>query len=127
MRMFHMANDSVCSSTRAELEARRLDARRESLRAGKGERFLPLIEAKMVHHFDHRFGALRGPTDACETHTGKLPESTTTLLADPLRAAARYWVAAAEVRRLGDRMGTGWLLGWRDIAAAPTQRTVIAS
>ena len=54
MRMFDMANDSGLFRTRDQLETRRLDLDRQHLRP-RWKRMLPLYEAKLIHHFDHRF------------------------------------------------------------------------
>jgi hypothetical protein len=63
MRMFDMANDSGLFRTRAELESAgwRLDGNHFVM---AGRRMLPLIEAKMVHHYDHRFSSYEGQTEA---------------------------------------------------------------
>ena len=55
LRMFDMANDSGLFRTRDQLERRRLDARRQHLRTRPTSGMLPLYEAKLIHHFDHRF------------------------------------------------------------------------
>lgn len=92
-----------------------------------GERWLPLYEAKMVHHFNHRFGdyalAQEGSAD---THLPDIPEP---MMQDPdYVPLPRYWVPESEVEaRLAGRWDAGWLLGWRDICRSTDERTVIAS
>ena len=127
MRMFDMANDSGLFRTRADLIAAgwQLDGNRFV----KGsEIMLPLVEAKMVHHFDHRFGTYDGQTEA-QANQGKLPEFDDTAHADPHQnALPRYWVAHAELEdRLRSEWNHGWLLGWRDICRSTDERTLIAS
>jgi hypothetical protein len=127
MTMFHMANDSHLFRTREGLEASggRLDLNR--FVGGLGEH-LPLIEAKMIHHFDHRFGTYEGQTVAQENQ-GKLPELDDRAHADPSRVTLPYyWVAVEEVTdQVRDRWARNWLLGWREITGTEKQRTVIAS
>lgn len=127
MAMLHMANDSGLFRTRAELEAAswKLDGNHFVL---DKQRALPLVEAKMVHHFDHRFGTYEGQTDA-QGNQGKLPEFDDAAHADPKRLTfPKYWVAESEIAsRLDDRWQRGWLLGWRDICRSTDQRTTIAS
>jgi hypothetical protein len=127
MRMLDMANDSGLFRTRTELESGGTKLR-DNLFIGKAGGYLPLIEAKMVHHFDHRFGTYEGQTEA-QDNQGKLPEFDGTAHADPHRFThPYYWVADSEVgERLADRWSRGWLLGWRDICRSTDQRTVIAS
>ena len=127
MAMLHMANDSHLFRTRKQLESTGnvLDGGRFT---GPSGEYLPLVEAKMVHHFDHRFGTYEGQTQAQENQ-GKLPELDDIAHANPFHVALpRYWVQSAEVQtRLAGIWGRGWLLGWRDITFAHNQRTVIAS
>ena len=91
------------------------------------ERFWPLYEAKMVHHFTHRFGdyALKRP----DYGKNDLPTPDDATLANPAYAPLpRYWVAEAEVeRQLAGRWGRGWLLGWRNVCRNTDERTVIAA
>lgn len=90
--------------------------------------FLPLIEAKMLHHFDHRFGTYEGQTPA-QAAQGKLPEFDELQHADPERLTLPYfWVDEVEVREsLRARWDRGWLLGWRDITGTANVRTLVAS
>ena len=54
---------------------------------------LPLYEAKMIHHFDHRFGTYEGQTEA-QANMGTLPRLTREQHDDPDYARLpRYWAA----------------------------------
>lgn len=84
------------------------------------ERMLPLYEAKMIHHYDHRWatyevdGSTRNVTLAEKQH----PE---------FAVMPRYWVRAEVV---ADRLGgdeNSQPLGWRRIARATDERTMIAA
>src|SRR5579885_3145250 len=102
MRMFDMSNDS------------------RLFHAEPGDGRVSLVEAKLVHHFTHRFATYDGDgtRDATEAE-----------LADPaFTPRPRWWVDALEVEaRLAGRWDRGWLLGWRDIARNTDVRTVIAA
>lgn len=127
MRMFDMSNDSALFKVRAELSVE--GATIEGNRVVAGTTTLaPLFEAKMVHHFDHRFGTYEGQTEA-QANQGKLPECDDAAHADADRLTQPYyWVPQSEVvERLSGRWDRGWLLGWRDITGTEKQRTVIAS
>jgi N-6 DNA Methylase len=109
MAMLHMANDSGLFHTSDEGDV------------------LPLYEAKMVHHFDHRLGTYEGQTEA-QANVGTLPRLTTEQHDDPdFAATPRYWVDRNEVTsRLAKRgWDKNWLLGWRDIARSSDERTMI--
>ena len=127
MAMLHMANDSGLFRTAEALEADGWRPDGNEHRRGD-ERMLPLYEAKLIHHFDHRFGTFEGATEA-NRNKGTLPQATDAQHADPgFRATPQYWVAEGEVEaRLRDRWPRGWLLGWRDITNAHNERTVIAA
>ena len=84
-----------------------------------GKEYVPLYEAKMLSHFDHRFSTYRGATQA-QLNVGTLPRLTDKEHDDPnLEPLARYWVDRTEVAaKLAGRWDRDWLLGWRDIARA---------
>ena len=127
LRMLDMANDSGLFRTREELEGDGWVLDGNDFRRGE-ETYLPLYEAKMVHHFDHRFGTYEGQTDS-QANQGKLPELDDAQHSDPDHISLPwYWVPRAEVeQRLCDRWDRGWLLGWRDICRNTDTRTVIPS
>jgi hypothetical protein len=127
MAMFHMSNDSGLFNARATLAGDGFELAGNRFVKGSSE-FVPLIEAKMVRHFDHRFGTYDGQSESQENQ-GKLPELDDIAHADPQRCTLPYyWVAQSEVAdRLSGRWQRGWLLGWRDICRSTDQRTVLAS
>lgn len=90
------------------------------------QRMLPLYEAKMIHHFDHRLGTYEGQTRA-QANMGTLPRLTAERKQDPsCTVLPRYWVAEEAVEeRLKDRWNSSWLLGWRDICRSTDERTMI--
>lgn len=93
-----------------------------------GKEYLPLYEAKMLSHFDHRFSTYKGATQA-QLNVGALPRLTDEQHDDPEQEPlARYWVERSEVdAKLEDRWDRQWLLGWRDIARASDSRTFVPS
>ncbi|ABC98542.1 hypothetical protein SYN65AY6LI_03075 [Synechococcus sp. 65AY6Li] len=93
--------------------------------AGGEGRYLPLYEAKMIWHYDHRYGTYEGVRDRSST---QLPTPDEHQHADPhFVVLPWYWVPAEEVAaRLGEWQ-RGWLLGWRDVARSTDERTVVAS
>lgn len=109
LAMFHMANDS----------GRFMDE--------PGPDRLPLYEAKMVWHFDHRRGdyALRPPG----SQDTELPTPSDSAHADPgYSVRPLYWVHGADVtQRLGRGQDRGWLLGFRDVTHATNERTLVAA
>lgn len=106
-RIWHMAEDSQHFRRESDLR--------------NGERYLPLIEAKMVHLFDHRWCTYVG----LETR-----ELTAAEKADVnFEPKPRYWVPESEVkdRLTAMKWDRGWILGWRDITNATNERTLIAT
>lgn len=94
-------------------------------RGAGGEGYLPLYEAKMLWHYDHRYGTYEGVRDRSST---QLPTPDEHQHADPhFVVQPWYWVPAEEVQ---DRLGNwqrGWLLGFRDVARSTDERTAIFS
>lgn len=117
--LFNMTSDSGLFRTRAQLQADGWELYGNVFRQGE-ESMLPLYEARMVHHFDHRWatydesGAIRGVTLA-EHHDPNF-------LVQP-----RYWVPKPEVdSALAGRWKRSWMLGFRDICRSTDERTMIA-
>ncbi|GAA3884420.1 Eco57I restriction-modification methylase domain-containing protein [Streptomyces sedi] len=147
MTMFHMSNDSHLFRGRVELEAGGWKLKGNIFTHPSDEqRYLPLYEAKMLHHFDHRLGTYQGQTQA-QANVGTLPRVTAEQHDDPeFVPMPRYWVPQLDVdsgkrdkkgnrimwpgvaSRLAEReWGKGWLMGWRDIARSTDTRTMIGS
>ncbi|GAA4936980.1 N-6 DNA methylase [Streptomonospora halophila] len=82
------------------------------------ERMLPLYEAKMLHHYDHRWATY----ETSESARDMTVEEKT----DPSALALpRYWVAEKEVDgQTGDSVS--WLLGFRKICRATDERSLIS-
>ena len=124
LAMFHMSNDSHLFRTRQELERTGWQLQGHRFVRGK-ETYLPLYEAKMIWHFDHRFGTYDGVSDRASTH---LPTPDARQHADPnFLILPWYWVDAAEVRARLGKWQHGWLLGFRDVTNATNERTAIFS
>lgn len=126
-RLWHMAEDAAWFRTTAELLTHGATLVEGRMLLG-AEAWLPLMEAKMLHHFDHRWGTYEGQTEAGQNQ-GKLPELDELAHADPWRLTTpRYWVPQEEVEsRLAPHWPRQWMLGWRDICRSTDQRTVIAA
>jgi hypothetical protein len=127
MTMFHMTNDSRLFRSRADMESAG-QMLTGNVWDGPLGRHLPLVEAKMVNHFDHRFSTYEGATQA-QLNVGALPRLDAAAHADPHHLTQPdCWVAESEVQaRLAGKTSRRWLLGWRDITQSGNQRTMIAS
>lgn len=125
LRMFDMANDSGHFSTREQLQANGFTLEGNHF-IGDGESWLPLYEAKMIHHYDHRFGDYADKQEDSESTA--LPAVPSSRKADPTYAPVpRYWVRAREVAvRIGNRQNI-WLVGFRDVCRSTDERTCIGT
>lgn len=151
MTMLHMSNDSDLFCTTAQLAAQGWlregsdwvradavqprapglaliggrDANHLDLSTGSNAaeqmRYLPLYEAKMIHHFDHRWATYDEADSRDVTPAEKCDPS--------FEPNPRYWVLKREVaNRLAAKSWTrGWLMGWRDISLTSVERTTIAT
>jgi hypothetical protein len=119
LAMFHMSNDSHLFRERKGLEREGWQLQGNVFVRGK-VRCLPLYEAKMIHHYDHRW--------ATYTPTGETRDLTPAEKRDPAYAPLpRYWVEEQHVAEaLAGRWEKEWLLGFRDITNTTNERTVIA-
>jgi hypothetical protein len=128
LRLFDMSNDSHLFRTREDLEGQGF--RLVGNRFVRGEEvYLPLYEAKMFWHYDHRFATFEGK-DTRDVEPGEKEDPTFLPL-------PRYWVPKEEVEeRLTKRDRDGnviwrwerdWSMGWRDITNATNERTFVAS
>ena len=84
---------------------------------------VPLYEGKMIHQFDDRYATYISG-DKQETRTVLTEEKTTKFKISP-----RYWVNASEVSKVWEKQSyhLPFVLGFRDIASATNERTLIAS
>lgn len=85
------------------------------------ERMLPLYEAKMIHHYDHRWATYEAD--------GSVRDVTLEEKQDPnFVVMPRYWVRESLVGdRLEGRWDEDWVLGWRRIARSTDERTLIST
>ncbi|CAM5363871.1 Eco57I restriction-modification methylase domain-containing protein [Streptomyces atroolivaceus] len=110
------------------------------------ERLLPLYEAKMLHHYDHRFSTYENATEK-QLNKGTLPRFTLEQHQDASALPLpRYWVPEQDVptgevdkhgkpvmepgvrsRLAAKGWDRQWLFGWRDVCRASDERTMIAS
>ncbi|MFK0688814.1 Eco57I restriction-modification methylase domain-containing protein [Mesorhizobium sp. IMUNJ 23033] len=151
MAMFHMSNDSGQFRTAAQLLAAGLvrdgtdwitpesprpnqfALEREGLNldvSGRGvqhaQRYVPLYEAKMVSFYDHRATSYGERGD--DRGFRVLPAVSETEHASPsYEIEPFYWVAtdATEERLQGRGWKNRWLIGWKDITTASSERTLI--
>lgn len=143
--LFNMASDSHLFRTREQLEDEEWQLK-GNVFVKDGQRMLPLYEAKMLHHFDHRLGTYEGQTEA-QANVGTLPRLTPEQHDDPeFVPMPRYWApefsvptgkqdkkgnptywAGAETRLKEREWEHRWLMGWRDIARASDERTMIGT
>lgn len=126
LRMLDTANDSGLFRDAPALEADGYHLVASRFERG-GDVYLPLFEAKMLWHYQHRYGDYRDYPPGAQTTS--LPFVPTERLEDPeYMPLPRYWVPLREVEaRLAGRTDRNWLLGWRDITNTTNERTVIAS
>ena len=102
MAMFHMSNDSDLFMNQP----------------GKG--LVPLYEAKMFYHFDHRWATY------CNTETRNLTDADKAN--SNCSVTPRYWVSKLAVdNQLADRWNKNWLLSFRGVTDSRNERTAIFS
>ena len=108
MRMFDMSNDSGLFASEPE------------------EGLLPLYEAKMFWHYNHRYGDYDDyPEGAQTTSLPDIPDER--LESASYAITPRYWIRKAEVEdRLAEKWNQKWLLALRKTTNATNARTSIS-
>ncbi|WP_235189590.1 hypothetical protein [Williamsia sp. D3] len=80
---------------------------------------VPVYEAKMLHHYDHRWATYEG---------GSIRDVTDAEKNDPSFAVLpRYWVEGSEMTGRLPGSHRNWLLAFRDIARSTDERTLTCS
>ena len=81
---------------------------------------MPLYEAKMIHHYDTRWATYE---DDGSTRLMTIDEK-----AQRLHPMPRYWVHEDEIdKKIEGKADSPWLLGWRRVARATDERTLIGA
>ncbi|MFC9861999.1 MULTISPECIES: Eco57I restriction-modification methylase domain-containing protein [unclassified Streptomyces] len=145
--LFNMSTDSKLFRRKEQLEGEGWELKGNIFtNPSDGRRYLPLYEAKMLHHYDHRLGTYEGQTEA-QANMGTLPRVTPEQHDDPdFAPLPRYWVPEFDMdsgkrdkkgnrimwpgvaARLAEReWWHGWVMGWRDIARSTDTRTTMAT
>lgn len=128
MTMFHMANDSDLFFDDASLVETTDFANGVRTDLQSGQEFLPLYEGKFIWHFDHRFSSYHNIGKIKGRGGRGLPPVLEEEYADPsFEITPRYWLEKERINsRLSDtNHASHWLMGWRDVANAKVERTMV--
>jgi hypothetical protein len=126
--LFHMANDSGLFRTAEDCSS--LDARYDGWAWESADRaWLPLYEAKMLHHYQHRHGSYEGYNLRDGTGVRSIPTPRPEQLDDGnYETRPRYWVEEDSILdATPEWWDRDWILGWRDITTSLDQRTFICT
>jgi N-6 DNA Methylase len=90
--------------------------------------WLPLYEAKMVSHWNHRYATYEGATQA-QLNKGTLPRMSTGQLDNPqAESRALFWIRSEDTENaIHESWKRDWFLGWRSVARASDMRTFVPS
>ena len=101
--LFNMASDSNLFRTQEELEVEGWELRGNVFQRGE-ESYLPLYEAKLIHHYDHRWATY---------NSGETRDLSAAEKNDPDRVIVpRYWVTEDEVKSGFQRGRSCWRRPW---------------
>ncbi|MFE0349602.1 Eco57I restriction-modification methylase domain-containing protein [Streptomyces griseoluteus] len=116
--LFNMTSDSHLFRTREELESEGWQLTRNVFTKAEA-RMLPLYEAKMIHHYDHRW--------ATYTYDGSIRDCSVTEKQSPITVVLpRYWVDESQVNAALPAKAS-WLTGFRNVCRSTDERSVIIS
>lgn len=126
-RMLHMGDDSGLFKTEEQLAEDHFQ-RVGSSWLSAAQKYIPLLEAKLCHQFDHRAGTFDGVprTARFGTHPATRDLADSEHLNPNSSAEPRYWVPEGEIRaRIGN---PGFLLAFRDaVSAVADSRSLVAT
>ena len=121
--MFHMSNDSHLFFTHEDLRRFAEKGDGNTWICSDDRKYFPLYEAKMIHHFDHRWATC--------SENNRIFRDVTMAEKNDYRfdVLPRYWVSESDViNRIGRfAWNRHWFMGWRDVTNATNERTVIAT
>jgi len=115
--MFMMNTDSHRFRTREDLEADGWRLEGNVFVRGE-ERMLPLYEAKMLHHYDHRWATYETSESARDVTLEEKKDAEALVL-------PRYWVPEEEIDEQVNKT-TSWLTGFRKICRSTDERTLVS-
>ncbi|PKN75418.1 MAG: restriction endonuclease [Candidatus Cloacimonetes bacterium HGW-Cloacimonetes-2] len=122
--LFNMTSDSHLFKNRLELDERGFELQSNKFVNGNTVCF-PLYEAKMMHHYNHRFGDYMDLSDGSDST--QLPGIPLSRLQNPdYEPLPRYWVLSDAVKDAAPE-NDGYWLGFRDITNTTNERTVITT
>jgi uncharacterized protein (DUF433 family) len=122
MSMFHMSNDSHLFRTRRQLLDNGYEFWGSSLILND-DVWIPLIEAKLIHQFNHRYATFENAVDRDETLNVTIDQLADTSFI----VQSWYYVNKKEVDLRTQGHSAPFLLGFRDITNATNERTTIFS
>ena len=125
LRMIDMANDSYLFKTKEELLDKGWNLEGNIFKR-ESELYYPLYEAKMIHHFNHRFGDYNDlPKDSKST---QLPDVPIERLQNAFYTIfSRYWINFTDINDKIKNLDNdrNWFAGFRDITNSTNERTVL--
>ena len=126
LRMFDQTNDAELFKDAEYLKKTKLKLYGNVWKSGK-QVFLPLYEAKMFRHYDHRFGSVYINAENW-INQGQTIESTLVEHQNPeFVVQPRWWAIESEIFDRIKKANPPALLSFRNITRATDSRTVIAS
>lgn len=114
MAMFHMSNDSHLFKTHEDLRGEGYELHGNHFIKDESE-YVPLYEAKMVYHYNHRYSDF-SKTDGERAHI--LPKTSLEKLKDmTYEPIPFYWVKKSDMERryVDKNWDRKWALGFRDV------------
>lgn len=118
--MFHMANDSHLFNIIIED-----DNQIGPYKYINSKIYLPLYEAKMITHFDHRFASYEKALQS-NLNSGILPQTDVLDKSNShFYIQPKYFIAEEEVLKLSNFTKTKWFFGFREITSSISIRTAV--
>ena len=122
--IFHMSNDSHLFKTREQLESQDYSLWGNKMKK-ESEIYLPLYEAKMIWHFDHRFGTYEGILKHSQSGRELNRLSVNDYNNKDFNVLPHYWISEDEFKKC--KLNVKFAFVFRDITNATSERTSIST
>lgn len=127
--LFNLTNDSGLFKEKMELENSGLiNSNNIWADSDQIETWLPVYEGKFIWHYDHRFSSFHNLGKVKGRGGRGLPPTLQEEYENPdFEIEPNFWVKSQDVDRVLASIGESstWLLGWRDVANAKVERTMV--
>lgn len=121
---FHMSQDSHLFKTEEALINEKCRFLQRKIYQKNGKRYLPLYEARMISHYDHRYASVGFSKGSTIFKSGKSLKTKNEEYKNPdFDPHPRYWVEEKEfISKIPEEYTLPWFIAFKDVTATTNER-----